>query len=325
MKKQIQVGIIGTGTHGSRYANHIVKDLGHCFTLTAISRRSDEAVGQAKKWRTELFPDWRDLVCSKNVDAVIAVTTPNLNPEIGRLCAQENKPLLLEKPLTTDYRTANELVTLFRAQTLPLTVAHTLRYNSVIQGLKSYLPNMGRTFSFCASHRLEPSTIGWLEDPVISGGGVIYHTAVHLFDAIRYITGEEIVKIRATAVKIINPGVEDLLTAQLELSNGAIGTMDTSKVSPARQGRYEFTCRNGQLYGDQIHGYLEKISQASITKLPVEPPAPALIPLLRDWYEYLRGTGENPIGGQEGLAAVKVCDSCKRSIETGEWVNVDQL
>ncbi len=35
----MRIGIIGTGKHGSRYANHIVNDIDG-LELTAISRRS---------------------------------------------------------------------------------------------------------------------------------------------------------------------------------------------------------------------------------------------------------------------------------------------
>ncbi|TKB27151.1 Gfo/Idh/MocA family oxidoreductase [Desulfopila sp. IMCC35006] len=321
----LRVGIIGTGKHGSRYANHIVKDLGHCFQLAAISRRSAAAKEQAAAWNTRLFADWRELVSSPLVDAVICVTTPNLNPEIARFCAAQNKPLLLEKPLTTDFHTAKELVALFERKSLPLTIGQTLRYNSVICALRDMLPSMGRVFSLGASQRLEPSTLSWLEQPEIAGAGVIFHTAVHLFDALRFITGQEIVRIRATARNIYNPRLEDVVTAEVLMADGALGTIDTSKVSPSRACRYEFVCEKGQLHGDQVHGLLQKIVGMDISHLPVPPPGPAILPLLEDWYAYLQGDIDNPIPGAEGLAAVKICHACRKSVATDQWVTIDEL
>ncbi|MGB3211204.1 MAG: Gfo/Idh/MocA family oxidoreductase [Desulforhopalus sp.] len=320
---KVRVGIVGTGNHGSRYANHIVRDLRHCFHLAAISRRSIAAKEQAKAWKTTWYSDWRDLVSSDQVDAVICVTTPNLNPEIARFCAEQKKPLLIEKPLTTDFVTAQEIVDLFERLSLPLTVAQTLRYNSVILALKDNFPKMGRLFSFCATHRLEPSSLSWLEQPEIAGGGVIFHTAVHLFDALRYITGEEVVRIRAVARNIYNPGLEDLVIAEVMFASGALGIADTSKVSPSRACRYEFVCENGQLHGDQVHGILEKIEGSKISSLPVDPPGPAILPLLLDWHACLSGNGKNPIPGREGLAAVKICHACRESAVTGGWVDID--
>jgi len=321
----IRVGIIGTGKHGSRYANHIVNDLDHCFRLTAISRRSLEATEQALAWNTTLYPDWHDLVSSEQVDAVISVTTPNLNPDIARFCAAQKKPLLLEKPLTTDFYAARELVELFDKLSLPLTIAQTLRYNSVILALRKNLPAMGKLFSLCATHRLEPSTMSWLEEPEIAGGGVIFHTAVHLFDALRFITGHEVVRIRAVARNIHNPQLEDLVIAEAELSNGALAIVDSSKISPSRACRYEFVCEKGQLQGDSVHGMLQKIAGATIGNLPVDPPGPALLPLLEDWCTYLHGKGKNPIPGAEGLAAVKISHACRQAAAEGRWVDIEDL
>ncbi len=325
MHDKIAVGIIGTGRHGSRYAQHIVTDLGERFHLAAISRRSEVGKEQALTWDTTLYTDWRDLVCSSRVDAIISATTPNLNGEIGRLCVEKRKPLLLEKPLATDFQEAQKLVALFDRADLPLTIAQTLRYNSVIRALREKLPTLGRLFSLSACQRLEPSTLSWLEQPEIAGGGVIFHTAVHLFDALRFITGEEIVKVRAVARKIFNPRLEDVVVAEVILSNGCPGIIDASKVSPSRSGRYEFVCEKGQLHGDQIHGTLQKIEGTNIVNLPVEPPGPAILPLLEDWHVFLNGSGRNPIPGSEGLAAVKICHACRRSVVTGQWVDINGL
>ena len=165
----------------------------------------------------------------------------------------------------------------------------------------------------------------WLEQPEIAGGGVIFHTAVHLFDALRFITGEEIIKIRAVARKIFNPRLEDMVVAEVILSNGCLGIVDTSKVSPARTGRYEFVCENGHLHGDQIHGTLQKIEGTNAIILPVEKPSPTILPLLEDWHTFVNGRGRNPIPGSEGLAAVKVCHACRKSVVTGQWVEIKGL
>lgn len=325
MEDRIKAGIIGTGKHGSRYAHHLVSDLPDRFRLAAISRRSAEAEEQAAGWRTKLYRDWRDLVASPEVEAVISAVTPNLNFAIAEACARHGKPLLMEKPLATDCAAAQAMIAVCREAGVPLTVAQTLRYNSVIRGLHEHLPAMGRIFSLSASHRLEPSSLSWLEQPETAGGGVIFHTAVHIFDALRFITGQEVARIRATARKVFNPGLEDLVVAEVELSGGSLGHIDSGKVSPARAGRYEFVCERGQLQGDQVHGNLEKIEGAQVTPLPVAPPAPTILPLLADWHAFLTGKRANPVPGEEGLAAVKICHACRLAAESGEWVRLEDL
>jgi predicted dehydrogenase len=323
MGREFRVGIIGTGKHGSRYARHLIDDLAGSFRLAAISRRSEnEGARQARAWRATLYPDWRDLVAAPEVEVVISATPPSLNPAIARWCAEWRKPLLLEKPLATDYPEALRLVALFAARGVPLTIAQTLRYNGVVLALKGLLPEMGRLLALSACHRLEPATLPWLEEPAVAGGGVIYHTAVHLFDALRFICGEEIVRLRASAATVHTRHLEDLVTAEIVLAGGARGVVDAGKLAPARAGRFELVCAGGQLQGDQIHGWLQRLDGGLCRDLSPVAAGPTLPPLLRDWHRFLLGQGENPISGEEGLAAVRLCHACHRSIASGGWVEV---
>jgi len=318
----MKIGIIGTGRHGSRYAGHIIRDVPG-MELAAISRRSEEAgMEQAGKWHARYHADWHDLVNDPQVEAVISVTPPALNLAIARYCAVLRKPLLVEKPLAADSRSAAEMVALFKDADLPLTVGQTLRYNSIIQGLRRNLARVGRLFSFSASQRLEPSSLPWLEDATSAGAGVILHTAVHMFDALRFITGLEIRRVRASRYQIHNPNLEDLFTAQVEMADKVVGTVDSSKVGKGRCGRYEFVGLEGELHGDQVHGRLELIRGAVIEPVKHAPLAPTIAPLLHDWLAFLQGRAANPVSGEEGLAALSVCDACLRSARLGEWAEV---
>ncbi|MDD5758916.1 MAG: Gfo/Idh/MocA family oxidoreductase [Desulfobulbaceae bacterium] len=321
--KPRRIGIIGTGKHGSRYANHIVHDLKSYITLSAICRRtSTSGQEQARHWRTRYYADWQDLIAAPEVDAVISVTTPNLNTSIASHCLQHRKPLLIEKPLATSQAEAQEIVASFTEANLPLTVGQTLRYNPIILGLRHNLPKAGSLYSFCATHQLEPSTLPWLNNPEQAGGGVIFHTAVHVFDALRFITNQEVIKVRASAFQVHNPRLEDLFSAQIEMSRGLKGVVLAGKVGAARVGRYEFMGGKGQLQGDQVHGLLELVSGMTITPLPHDLETPAILPLLRDWLAFLSGKQENPIPGRDGLAAIRICDACRQSAATEKWVEL---
>lgn len=321
--KPWRIGIIGTGKHGSRYANHIVRDLKPYATLSAICRRtSASGQEQARHWRSRYYADWQHLIASPDVDAVISVTTPNLNASIASHCLQHGKPLLIEKPLAASQAEAQEIVASFAQANLPLSVGQTLRYNPIILGLKHELAKTGRLYSFCATHQLEPSTLPWLSNPEQAGGGVIFHTAVHVFDALRFITNQEVIRVRASAFQVHNPRLEDLFSAQIEMTNGLRGVVLAGKVGAARAGRYEFMGEEGQLQGDQVHGQLELVKGMTITPLPHQAAAPAILPLLHDWLAFLSGKQENPIPGEEGLAAVRICDACRQSATTDTWVNL---
>jgi len=319
----MKVGIIGTGRHGARYANHILQDLPEMH-LAAISRRGEEGRAQAEAWGAAYHADWRELVASPAVDAVIAVTTPNLHPEIAACCAGQGKPLLIEKPLAIDAAAAARIVTLFGKANLPLTVGQTLRYNPVIKALRQELGRAGTLHLFSACHRLEQTSHPWLDLPEVAGGGVILHSAVHLFDALRFITGQEVKRVRAMVGHRYTSHLEDLFVAQIEMESGLIGSVNASKVGPARSGRYEFVGSRGQLQGDQVHGFVEFLRGGESETLLESGPVPAILPLLLDWQALLAGHGENPVPGEDGLAAVRICDACLLSAREDRWVRVDE-
>ena len=255
------------------------------------------------------------------MEAVIAVVPPVHHPAIARACAAFGKPLLLEKPLACTQKEGQAIAGLCQSGALQLTMAQTLRYNPIVQALKDSFHLIGNCYAFSAGHRLEPSTLSWLEDPQQAGAGVVLHTAIHLFDALRFISGQEIGRVRATLRRVHNPRLDDLFMAEVELG-AATGMVMSSKVGPGRSGRYEFIGELGELHGDQIHQRLEFIQGTDITSLDHAPPAMTLLPLLRDWQAHLCHGRPNPIPVEDGLAALAACSSCISSASDERWVTV---
>ncbi|MDP3478382.1 MAG: Gfo/Idh/MocA family oxidoreductase, partial [Desulfoprunum sp.] len=197
-----QIAIIGTGRHGSRYAGHIVQDL-EGLQLAGISRQSvAQGQEQARCWCTIFYEDWRTLIAAADVDAVVAVTPPSLNLDIARHCAQAGKPLLVEKPLARNVAEAGQILQIMDAAGVPLTVGQTLRYNPVIQALRAGISKMGPLYSFSANQRLEPSILAWHDDKDAAGAGVLFHTAIHVFDALKMITGRKVRRVMAHGRRI---------------------------------------------------------------------------------------------------------------------------
>jgi len=321
----MRIGIIGTGKHGSRYARHIINDVAG-LELAAISRRSLAAgLEQAKEWNCRLHKDWRLLVTDDLVDAVISAVPPAFNLAIARACAEVGKPLLLEKPLAASLADAQVIAALASRKELKLTVGQTLRYNPVIRCFRQHLSELGPLYTVSANQRIEPSSLSWHEDPDLAGAGVSYHTAVHVFDALRFITGLEIVRVMAVTTSRHNRVLEDSLLALIEMEQGVQGVVDCSKIGQARSGRFDFVCKHGQLTGDQIYTTCEMIHHTTRTDLEPGPAVGTIIPLLEDWHAYLTRTGPNPVTGFDGLQAVAVCEACLRSARHGAWEKVATL
>lgn len=319
--QQWRVGVIGAGKHGSRYARHIQADV-EGLTLSAISRRSDAGGQLATQLGCRWYAQWQDLVAAPEVDCIVAALPPTLNLAVARACAEAGKPLLLEKPMAVSVEAALTIRDLFAARKIPLTIGQTLRYNAIIKALKQQLPSIGSLHSVTANQRLEPATLAWLDQPEQAGAGVSYHSAVHVFDALHFITGKRILRVMAGSRCLHSTRLEDHLVALVELEGGILGTVDCSKIGPARSGRFELIGSQGQLHGDQVLHLLESVQGAQRTTLDCPDAVSTLVPLLTDWCRFLRGEGDNPIPAEAGLAAVKVAAACLRSAATGGWQEV---
>lgn len=317
----MRIGIIGTGRHGSRYANHIVNDC-NGLQLTVIARRSEEGRQQADSWGAEYRKEWRELVASPEVDAVICAVPPVLNIDIARQCSKYGKPLLIEKPLSVNSADGLEIVSTMARSGVPLSVGQILRYNPVVQKLREELPNQGKLYTVYANQRLEPSDIKWLENRHEAGAGITFHIAVHVFDALHYITGLKVVRVSAMCRNCKTKHLEDLALIHVEMENGVAGIVDVSKLSTSRSGRYEFICENSQLHGDQVHGYVNCISANVERQLEKYSPVPTVLGMLQDWQRFLSGDGPNPVSGEDGLYAIRVSEASLESSEDSRWVNV---
>jgi len=317
----MNIGIIGTGRHGSRYAHHVVNDFDD-MQLSAIARRSDEGREQASGWGALHYRDYAELIASARVDAVIAAVPPVHNRDIAHRCSREGKPLLLEKPLAVSSSEGQEIVALMQQTGTPLTVGQTLRYKPVVESLRAELPGQGRLHTFYANQRLEPSTLQWLDNPGEAGWGITFHIAVHVFDALHYITGLRVERVRAVCRVCRTENLEDLALVQVEMEGGVFGVVDVSKLSASRSGRYEFVCENSQLHGDQIHGYVDRVVKANRRNLAQFDAVPTIPLLLEQWRAFLHGEGKNPVPGEDGLRAIRASEACLLSSAENRWVDV---
>jgi len=317
----MKIGIIGTGRHGSRYANHIVHDCND-LQLSAIARRSEEGRQHGELWGAHYHKDWQLLVASPDVDAVICAVPPALNIDIARQCSKYSKPLLIEKPLSVNSVDGLAIVNMMKDAEVPLTVGQTLRYNPVVQKLRQELPNQGKLYTAYANQRLEPSDVKWLENPDEAGAGITFHIAVHVFDALHYITGLKVVRVSAMCRTCKTKHLEDLALIHVEMENGVAGIVDVSKLSTSRSGRYEFICEKSQLHGDQVHGYVNCVSADVERLLEKFNSVPTVLSLLEDWQKFISGNGPNPVSGEDGLYAIRVSEASLESSEDSRWVNV---
>ena len=320
------VGLIGTGKHGSRYARHIREDLGELVRLVGLARRDRrKAEEQAAALGCRAFEDYRELIAAPDVEALVVVVPPTLHPTICADIVTAGKPALFEKPAAASLAAARRMLDLLGHARAPLMVAQTLRYNSVVRAIQQARPQIGPIHALRLSQRFEPSPLGWIDTPEISGGGMILHTGVHSFDLTRLLTDLEVERVLCEADCVETTTTEDNFAATLRLRGGVLASVAGSRATHSRTGPIELVGRDGLLQGDHVHASAGIVVGTRLTPIEVAPPVPTVLEVMRDFAGAILASRPVPIPLIEGLRAVAIADACVRSATEGRAVEVAAL
>jgi predicted dehydrogenase len=305
----VRIGLAGLGVHGARYASHLLAGDVPGVTLGAISR-ADAREGSlfALRHNVTYAADPRELAHVPGIDAVVVCLPPDLHPEVAFACLTEGRPVLVEKPVAASVAGAEAVVETAKRTGTPLMVAHTLRFDAVIEAMRRELVSLGPIRVVAISQRFEPTRRSWIDTP--GRGGIYLNTGVHAFDLLRFLTGAEIVEARAMSTRTVTRETEDGFAAILRLEPGGIlATVDNARTVQGRSGRVEVAGERGQLRGDHIHRDLVRIEDWKRRELGPIPPRPTVAATLGAFVAALRDSRPMPVTAEDGLAAVRVAEA----------------
>ena len=208
-REALGVGIIGaTGNIGSAYRAEIREArAGRAVALAA--RRQDLLDAAALEDGAELATaDWRAVVQHPDVDLVM-VATPDLHHrEAALACAEAGKHLFCEKPVGFNAEEALEIRDAYRgrgglAHFVPFWTrylamfarARTLVRDGAVGSVRSVI------YRWINPRPLE-ILFTWRDDPAVSAGGAIADLGSHAYDTIRWILGENAVRVLTHAATI---------------------------------------------------------------------------------------------------------------------------
>jgi predicted dehydrogenase len=319
----IGFGIIGTGKHGARYLKHMVDVPG--LRLAAIARR-DRAAGerQAADYGCRYHAAAEDLIADPAVEAVALVVPPTRTERFAVAAARAGKALLIEKPLAPTVAECRRIAEAVDRAGVTAMVAHTLRFNEVVQTLRAALPAIGPLHAIVLTQRFEVSTLPWLDRRVESGGGIVLHTGVHGFDLVRYLSGREAVRVAAVTNAVATRDTEDNFSATIELERGVIASVSGSRATAGRSGSLELAGRDGQLVGDHIHGIAARLVGATRTELPRPAPVMTVPAAMQELAAAITAKRAPAISLADGAGAVAIAEACYRSFATGRAEAVER-
>lgn len=319
----VRFGLIGLGVHGMRYARHIMRDIEQA-ELYAVCRQ-DPARGAAfaRDHNVRYYREYLDLLNDPRVDAVAVVTPPYLHERICSTALMAGKAVLVEKPLACNTREAINIVEAIARSGGFLMVNHTLRFNSVIRALEDRLDQLGPIHTMSINQRMEPPKRDWMDDFSLAGGGVILQSGVHMFDLLRYLSGDEVRRVYCETDRIFYEELEDMFVATLCLRRSKIRcVVDAARYTDGRSGRIEIVGEHGQLVGDYVHGYGLIIEGRDVAPLQAPAPVHTVEHAIRAFVDALLHEAEPPISALDGYQAVEIAEACYHAASSGEAISI---
>jgi predicted dehydrogenase len=247
------VGIIGTGWVAKEHAAAFTRN-----PLTRVvalySRRHDDAEAKRHAWELDdaiVYDNYATLLADRRVQ-IVSICTPNhLHAEQTIQAAQAGKHLLIEKPPALKLRDLRAMQDAVHSARVRTVVGFVLRWNPLIQTMKSLLEQgaLGRVF-FAQVDYWNNSGRGdipghWVTQRA-TGGSAFLTGGNHAVDTLRWLVGDEVIEVSALGTQVNhNYDYFPTMLALVRFAGGAIG-----RLSAILEGRlpYQF---NIDLLGDR--------------------------------------------------------------------------
>jgi len=329
----LRVAVIGCGFQGRIHAANAAAsartDLVVCADLDPdLASRLAEETG-AGRATTRLDDVWED----PDVDAVIIATTTHTHHELALAAASHGKHMLLEKPMAM---TVDECLDIERACDVAgvrVVLGYKFRFTDAAIAARAAVPDPRVLIAQTLYDPAPPGASSWVNDRALSGGRLV-SSLVHSVDLLRFLSGDEVVRVFAEGAIVSDPSLDqaDTSVATLVFAKGAIGSIvHGTAAASGLVSTWSFqTAAAGANATIHDHGRrmrLHRPGEEDVAVIdPCEDPFRAgTAPLLDAFVSAVAGDDVAAPGARDGTLSLLVARCVEEAIETGQPVTVPSL
>jgi myo-inositol 2-dehydrogenase/D-chiro-inositol 1-dehydrogenase len=245
------LGVIGLGRIGA-FHTETLSTLDGLDGLVITDERTDVAATVAAKHGAKAVDTVEELLASGVDGVVVAAATP-AHAELTLAAVERGIPTFCEKPIASTAAESARVAEAIARAGVPVQVGYQRRFDAAFAAAKRAVDDgsLGRI------HTVRSTTMDPAPPPMdyIKGsGGIFRDCAVHDFDVIRWITGQNPVEVYATGSVQGDPlfteyGDVDTAAVVVRFDGGALGV-----VSNARYNARGYDCRL------EVHGFDDSVA-----------------------------------------------------------------
>lgn len=290
MPRTINVALIGYAFMGKAHSNayrQVVPFMSpriepRMKVICGRTRSNVEAAARQYGWE-EAATDWRAVVARPDIDLVDISTPGDLHAEIAIAAARAGKAVFCEKPLANSIAEARAMVAAVEETGVVHMLCHNYRRIPAVMLAKSLIDagRIGTIRHFRGTYLqdwiADPEfPLVWRLDKAQAGSGALGDLGAHVVDLARYLVGE-IRDVCGHLATFINERplpahpetrgavtVDDASLALARFENGAVATIEVSRMAPGRKNwnRFEINGSTGSIAFDlermnELEVYLE--------------------------------------------------------------------
>src|SRR6476659_131859 len=205
----LRIAVLGVGVMGADHVARITNRISNARVTVVndyLSEKAEQVAASVPGARA--VGDPLDAIADADVDAVLLATPGPTHEKQLLACLEHRKPVLCEKPLTTEVETSLEVVRREAELEKPLIqIGFMRRFDPEYQHLKALIDGgeLGQPLVMHCVHR-NPAV-----PPSFNSAMVVKDSLVHEVDVTRFLFGEEI-----ASVQIIRPAANPSAPAGLQ-------------------------------------------------------------------------------------------------------------
>ncbi len=223
----MNVGVIGFGYWGT----NLVRNLQNTKNCN-VTHIAESEVSRHKQIH-ELYPDieiesFDAIIKNSNIDAVVIATSISSHYELAKAALENDKHVLVEKPMTSSEKNAQELIKLSKLKNKILMADHTYLYSGAVQEIKKSLDaNLLGEILYVDSIR---ANLGKFQSDV----NVLWDLAPHDISIINYLINEKPVSVQAFGKSYTKNQLENVAYLILHYESNKIVHVNCSWISPIK-------------------------------------------------------------------------------------------
>ena len=228
-----KLGLVGAGRMGRTHLRAVGES--ESVAIEAVTEPAGASRNELAQSGMKVHTDVDAMLDAGGLDGVLIAAPSDNHLALVRRIADAGLPILCEKPCGTTTAEAAEAARITNAAGVPLQIAYWRRFVPALQFLRQRIADGAFGGIYLAAcyqwdERTPPAAFR------THSGGIFVDMGVHEFDQLRWLTGQDIIAVHATAATISDepavPGDAESAQVLCELSGGSTGLVSLGRRFP---------------------------------------------------------------------------------------------